>query len=73
MEKLHDQTSYMVELNYIKHFLETRVYPYNPELAEEWMKSPNNDFGGMSPTEIISKRGMDGILCVKDYLSYQGK
>lgn len=48
---------------YLKH-----AYPHNEDLAYLWIKSPNKDFQGFTPLQIINKDGFEGLLKIRYYL-----
>lgn len=45
-----------------------QAYPFNEDLAYRWIKSPNADFQGFTPLQIINKEGFEGLLRVRYYL-----
>ncbi|MDA8170669.1 MAG: MbcA/ParS/Xre antitoxin family protein [Nitrospiraceae bacterium] len=47
------------------------LYPHNREIVYKWMTTPNGDFNGHSPADIVSEEGFLGLLRVKGYLDYE--
>jgi hypothetical protein len=45
-----------------------RAYPFNKELAYQWIKTINTDFNNHTPFDLISQRGYFGLLQVRYYL-----
>ncbi|ODS22406.1 hypothetical protein AB835_14325 [Candidatus Endobugula sertula] len=44
------------------------IFPKNHELAYYWITTKNNAFAGMTPIEVITKRGFTGLFMVRAYL-----
>lgn len=47
------------------------LFPHDRDVAYAWMKLPNRAFGGLTPTEMIDRHGMVGLLAVRGYLDKQ--
>ena len=45
-----------------------RAYPFNKELAYQWIKTPNTDFNNHAPFNLISIKGYLGLIQVRYYL-----
>nr|MDA8172223.1 DUF2384 domain-containing protein [Nitrospiraceae bacterium] len=41
---------------------------HNREIVYDWMTTPNSDFGGRSPADIVREKGFSGLLAIKGYL-----
>ena len=45
-----------------------RVLFVDKRRGYQWVKKPNQTFGGLSALEVMEQRGVEGILHVKEYL-----
>ena len=45
-----------------------QLFPHNRELAYAWMKTSNRAFEGSTPIDVISNKGLAGVLMVRAYL-----
>lgn len=45
-----------------------RAYPFNKELAYQWIKTINTDFNNHKPFDLISQKGFLGLIQVRYYL-----
>lgn len=45
-----------------------RAYPFNKELAYQWIKTTNTDFNNSTPFDLISQKGYLGLIQVRYYL-----
>lgn len=41
------------------------LYPENPEIRGQWMRSANHRFHGHSPVEVVREYGLPGLLMVR--------
>ena len=44
------------------------LWSHNREITYDWMTTPNSDFGGHSPADIVREKGFSGLLAIKGYL-----
>ena len=44
------------------------LWSHNREIVYDWMTTPNSDFGGRSPADIVREKGFSGLLAIKGYL-----
>jgi len=44
------------------------LFPRNRELVYKWISQPNKAFKGMTPIDVISARGIPGLIMVRAYL-----
>jgi len=61
---IQDRISYLLAI----HKLLRRAYPFNEELAYQWMLTSNEDFQFKSPYDLICEKGYLGLVQVKEYL-----
>ena len=45
-----------------------RAYPFDKELAYQWIKTSNSDFNNSSPFDLIFDEGYLGLVKVRNYL-----
>lgn len=45
-----------------------RAYPFDKELAYQWIKTPNMDFNSRTPFDLISQNGYLGLIQIRYYL-----
>lgn len=45
-----------------------QIYPYNKELAYQWITTPNADFDNQSPFDVIAVEGYMGLVSIRTYL-----
>jgi hypothetical protein len=45
-----------------------KAYPFNKELAYQWMTTRNMDFAHLSPVDVIAEEGIMGLVRIKRYL-----
>lgn len=50
------------------HKLLRRAYPYNIELAYQWILAQNADFDYKRPFDVIAEKGYLGLVEVREYL-----
>jgi hypothetical protein len=46
------------------------IFPYDRDLAYEWVTTPNSRFSGKTPLEVMLK-GYEGLLAVRRYLDFE--
>jgi hypothetical protein len=46
-----------------------RAYPFNKELAYQWISTPNKDFTQQSPFTVIANEGYLGLVKIRNYLA----
>ena len=47
------------------------LFPKNREIVYRWATTPNRQFEGHTPVEVIRKQGFLGLLTVRQYLDFQ--
>ena len=61
---IQDRISYLLAI----HKLLRRAYPYNKELAYQWVLTPNEDFNHKCPYALVCENGYLGLVQIKEYL-----
>lgn len=64
---LLDRVASLFEIHHLLRIL----YPHNREIVYEWMTTPNRDFNGRAPGDIVREQGFPGLLSVKRYLEHE--
>ena len=49
-------------------YKQLRVLFVDKRRGYQWVKKPNQTFGGLSALEVMMQRGVEGILQIKEYL-----
>ncbi len=47
------------------------LWSHNREIVYDWITTPNSDFGGHSPADIVREKGFSGLLAIKGYLEHE--
>ena len=47
------------------------LYPHNRKIVYDWMTTPNSDFGGHSPADMVREKGFLGLVIVRNYLEHK--
>jgi len=64
MRDIQDRVGHLLAIHkYLK-----RAYPFDKELAYQWIKTSNSDFNNLPPFNLIFNEGYLGLVKVRNYL-----